>query len=114
MSAITDPKKIKKDDPANPDVCMVYYYHRLIDNNVQTVCDECKKGERGCVACKKELSKALFDYLKPMQERRKYYEEHMDEVELILKNGTEAARERAKKVMYRVRKNMKLDYFDDK
>lgn len=112
MSAVTDPKKIKKDDPANPDICMVYYYHRLIDNNVQTICEECKKGERGCVACKKELSKALFNYLKPMQERRKYYEEHMDEVESILKNGTDAARERAKKVMNRVRKNMKLDYFD--
>ena len=39
MSAVTDTKKIKKDDPANPDVCMVYYYHKLIDNpNLETVC----------------------------------------------------------------------------
>ena len=33
MSAVTDPNKIKKDDPANPDVCMVYYYHKLLEND---------------------------------------------------------------------------------
>ena len=56
MGAVTDPKKIKKDDPADPKVCMVYYYHKLINNpNLNTICKECKKGERGCVACKKEL-----------------------------------------------------------
>lgn len=114
MSAITDPNKIKKDDPANPDICMVYYYHKLINNNVDTICRECKKGERGCVACKRELATALTNYLKPMQERRHYYEEHPDEVEEILKDGTNAARSRAKEVMKRVRKSMKLDYFENK
>ncbi len=114
MSAVTDPNKIKKDDPANPDICMVYYYHKLINNNVDTICRECKKGERGCVACKRELATALTNYLKPMQERRHYYEEHPDEVEEILKDGTNAARSRAKEVMKRVRKSMKLDYFENK
>ena len=112
MSAVTDPNKIKKDDPANPDVCMVYYYHKLIDNNLETICSECKKGERGCVACKRELATALSEYLKPIREKRRYYEEHPEEVEKILKDGTEAARNRAKEVMKRVRKNMKLDYFE--
>ncbi len=113
MSAVTDPNKIKKDDPANPDVCMVYYYHKLINNNLDTICSECKKGERGCVTCKKELANALSLYLKPIQERRKYYEEHPEEVEKILKEGTEATRLRVKEVMKKVRENMKLDYFDD-
>ncbi len=113
MSAVTDPQKIKKDDPANPDVCMVYYYHKLIDNNVESICRECKKGLRGCVACKKELAHALSEYLKPIQERRQYYEQHLDEVDNILKEGTEAARKRAQQVMIRVRQNMKLDYFEN-
>ncbi len=113
MSATTDPNKIKKDDPANPEVCMVYYYHKLFENNdLDKICSECKKGERGCVACKKELAQKIDDYLRPMRERRKYYEQHPEEVEKILKNGTEAARNRAKEVMNRVRKNMKLDYFE--
>lgn len=114
MSAVTDTSKIKKDDPANPDVCMVYYYHKLIKNpNVDTVCKECKAGARGCVACKKELAKAMMEFLKPIQERRKYYEEHPEEVDQILVEGTNAARKRAKEVMKRVRKSMKLDYFEE-
>ena len=51
MSAITDPAKIKKDDKANPDICMVYYYHKLVNKkeNNEKICTECKKGARGCV-----------------------------------------------------------------
>ena len=114
MSAITDPNKIKKDDPANPNVCMVYYYHKLIDNkNIEAVCSECKNGTRGCVGCKKELINELVKMLKPIQERRKYYEQHPEEVDRILKEGTEMARIQAKKVMSRVRKNMSLDYFEE-
>lgn len=113
MSAVTDPNKIKKDDPADPEVCMVYYYHKLIGNpNISEVCSECKNGERGCVFCKKELARQIIEFLKPMQERRKYYEDRPEEVEKILKEGTEATRKKAQEVMKRVRSNMKLDYFE--
>lgn len=115
MSALTDPNKLRKDDPANPDICMVYYYHKLIKNpEVATVCSECKRGERGCVYCKKELVRAMMEFLKPIQERRKYYEERPELVEEILKEGTLATKKKAEEVMKRVRKNMKLDYFDAK
>ena len=99
MGALTDTNKIKKDDPANPDVCMVYYYHKLVNSpeNVKKVCSECKKGERGCVQCKKELIAAMNEFLKPIKEKRKYYDEHPEEVSDILNKGTEIARERAKK-----------------
>ena len=113
MSAVTDPNKLRKDDPANPEVCMVYYYHKLIGNpNVSEVCNECKNGERGCVFCKKELAREIIEFLKPIQERRKYYEDRPEEVERILKEGTEATKRKAEEVMRRVRKNMKLDYFE--
>lgn len=111
MSAVTDPSKIKKDDPANPDICMVYYYHKLIENpNVETVCNECKNGARGCVACKKELIEKMMEFLKPMQERRKYYEEHPEEVEKILKEGTKKARDKAIETMKQVKASMKINY----
>lgn len=113
MSAVTDPNKLRKDDPANPEACMVYYYHKLIKNpNISTVCSECKNGERGCVFCKKELSRVLIEFLKPIQDRRKYYEERPEEVERILKEGTLATKKKAEEIMRRVRKNMKLDYFE--
>jgi tryptophanyl-tRNA synthetase len=112
MSAVTDPNKIKKDDPANPDVCMVYYYHKIInDKNIDTICSECKKGQIGCVQCKKELINNINEFLSEYREKRKYYESHKEEVLEILKEGTEAAQKRASETLYNVKKNMKLDYF---
>ena len=113
MGAVTDPNKIKKDDKANPNVCMVYYYHKLVNkDNLETVCSECKNGSRGCVACKKELINKMMEFLKPIQEKRKYYEENIDIVDDILKKGTLKAQEYAKNKMKLIRKNMKIDYFE--
>lgn len=111
MGAVTDPNKIKKDDPANPDVCMVYYYQKLVNkNNVETICNECKKGSRGCVQCKKELIEAMHEFLKPIQEKRKFYEDNPEEVERILREGTEQAQNKARNKMIEVKKAMKIDY----
>ena len=112
MGAVTDPNKIKKDDPADPNVCMVYYYHKLINNeeNINTICTECKQGARGCVQCKKELIEKMNEFLKPIQEKRKVYEENPELVDEILNKGTEKAREKARDTMSKVRKSMKIDY----
>ena len=113
MSAITDPNRIKKDDLGNPDICMVAYYHKLFSKpeEVEAVCKECREGKRGCVACKKQLAKNIADELKPIREKRTYYELHPEEVDKILIEGTKKAREVAKETMKKVKKAMKLDYF---
>ena len=113
MSAVTDPKRIKKDDLGNPDICMVAYYHKLFNKeNYKTVCEECKAGKRGCVACKKELINRIIDELTPIREKRKYYEERPELVDEIIQTGTLKAREVAKETMKKVKKAMKLDYFE--
>ncbi|MEI3530502.1 MAG: tryptophan--tRNA ligase [Bacilli bacterium] len=113
MGAVTDPDKIKKDDPANPDICMVYYYHKLVSkDNLETICKECKKGQRGCVGCKKELISNMMKFLKPIQEKRKYYEEHPEIVDEILMSGTDKASKIAKEVRNRVIKSLRIDYFE--
>lgn len=114
MSAVTDPNRIKKDDLGNPDICMVSYYHKLFTSSedVKVVCEECRAGKRGCVACKKQLAKNIIDYLAPIRKKRKYYEEHPELVDKILKEGTEKARKVAKETMRDVKKAMKLDYFE--
>ena len=101
MSAVTDPGRIKKDDPGNPDICMVSYYHKLFSEEecCKTICKECRAGERGCVACKKQLAKMINATLEPMREKRKYYEEHPELVDEILRKGTEKARQTAKETM---------------
>ncbi len=113
MGAITDKNKIRKDDPANPEVCMVYYYHKLVSkDSLETICEECKKGKRGCIDCKKELAKNMNIFLGKIQERRRYYEERPEKIDEILKQGTVQARLKAKETMKNVRKAMKIDYFD--
>ena len=112
MSAVTDPNKIKKDDPANPDVCMVYYYHKLVNDkeSISTICNECKKGERGCVACKKELISRMNEFLSEFRNRRKQYEENPELVDKILNDGTNKAREKATEQLKKVKQAMKIDY----
>ena len=112
MKAVTDPNKIKKDDPANPDVCMVYYYHKLMKSDVDTICKECKNGLRGCVACKKELIANMNKFLDPIRAKRKYYEEHPEEVDMIIASGTKKAKEKAKETLKKVTKSMRIDYFE--
>ena len=113
MSAVTDPNRIRKDDKGNPDICMVAYYHDLFTKKEEykQVCEECRAGTRGCVACKKELAQNIIDFLAPMREKRKYYEERPELVDKFLISGTEKARKTAKETMKKVKKAMRLDYF---
>ena len=111
MGALTDPARIKKDDPGHPDVCMVAYYHNLFSKDeVKTICEECKAGTRGCVACKKQLTENIIKKLNPIRERRKYYEERPEELKKILMDGTAKAKEEAAKTLAKVKKAMKIDY----
>ena len=114
MSAVTDPARIKKDDPGNPDICMVAYCHNLFTpkEDVKIVCEECKAGKRGCVACKKQLAANIIEELRPIREKRAYYETHPEEVDKILVEGTEKARTVAKETMKKVKKAMMLNYFE--
>ena len=114
MGAVTDPGRIKKDDLGNPDICMVAYYHNLFTKpeDVKKVCEECRAGARGCVACKRELAKNIIEELRPIREKRKYYEERPELLDEILKEGTEKARKIAKETIRKVKEAMKLNYFE--
>ncbi len=113
MGALTDPGRIRKDDLGNPDVCMVAYYHDLFSKDeVENICKECRAGQRGCVACKKQLAQNIIEELRPIREKRKYYEERPELLDKILKEGTRKAQEIAKETMRKVKENMKLNYFE--
>ena len=114
MGALTDPGRIRKDDLGNPDVCMVAYYHELFSKDeIKTVCEECRAGKRGCVDCKKQLAKNIIEELRPIREKRKYYEERPELLEKILKDGTKKVQEIAKETMRKVKESMKLNYFEE-
>ena len=86
-----------------------------IFNNEYKNLDELKKkyqaGGLGDVVIKKFLNNILQDVLEPIREKRKYYENHIDEVIKILENGTIEARKRASRTLEKVKSSMKIDYF---
>ncbi|MEG1363173.1 MAG: tryptophan--tRNA ligase [Clostridia bacterium] len=112
MKALTDTSEIKKDDKADPNKCMVGYYHNLFSDNKDDIFNECKNGLRGCVDCKKQLVTNIYNYLKPIQEKRRYYEIHSKEVDKIILDGNKKARAKACETMKKVKKSMKIDYFE--
>lgn len=111
--ALSDPKKIKLNDPGRPDICNVLNYHKIFNSpHLKTIEAECRKGQRGCVQCKKELSETIISFLHPFQERRKYYQNRPKLVEKILLAGSQRARIKSQETLKKVKEKMKLDYFN--
>jgi len=106
----TDPNRIKRHDPGNPDICNVFAFHRVYSSatTLERVNSECRKGTIGCVEDKKNLAETLVDYLGPINERRAYYLRNLDLVEQIMAEGCQRARRVASETMEEVRAAMKI------
>ena len=108
MSMFTDPNKKRANDPANPETCVVYAFHKIYNPNAAKRCEECKAGALGCVACKKELFALMEPQLAGFLERRKVFENDKAQLAQIVKEGAAAARESAAATLAQVKKAMKL------
>lgn len=108
MGAITDPARMKRDDPGNPDICLIYDYHKLYSaaETIETIDRDCRTAAIGCVDCKKLMLERLIPALEAHQERRQQYLNDPAQLDAILKAGTERGREEAEKTMQRIRKVM--------
>ena len=106
MTAITDRSRLRRDDLGHPDQCEVAFKYWQIFGDaeqVNTVKCECEKGARGCADCKRQLGALVNERLYDIRERRRYYEEHLDEVREIIRKGSEKTRAEAQKVLKEVR-----------
>ncbi|MFW6238843.1 MAG: tryptophan--tRNA ligase [Halanaerobiales bacterium] len=111
--AVTDPERIRIDDPGHPEVCTVFEYHQAFNSgDADEIEEACRAGEIGCVECKRKLSASINELLGPIRERRAMYENNPDKVDEILLAGTKHAREVAAETMEEVRAAMSLDYFE--
>ncbi len=108
MSMFTDPNKKKATDPANPDGCVVYAFHKVYNPDYQKRCEECKAGALGCVACKKQLFEYMELQLTEFAQRRKIFESDKAQIAQIVKNGAEAARASAAVTLAQVKRAMKV------
>lgn len=111
MSAITDRSRMRKDDLGHPDECEVAFKYWQIfgdEAEIAAVRSECEKGQRGCADCKRQLGCKVNERLREIRERRRYYEEHPELVDKIIREGSEKARIEVQKILAEVRNLVRM------
>ena len=108
----TDPARVRRTDPGNPDVCPVWQFHQVYsDDDVRQWAQEgCRSAGIGCIECKGPVIDAVLAELRPIQERGREFAEQPDLVRNIINEGCERAGEVARETMEEVRHAMSLDY----
>ena len=126
MSMYTDPDHLKISDPGKVEGNCVFTYLDAFSKpehfakylpeyeSLDALKEHYRRGGLGDVKCKKLLIAVLEELLEPIRERRKYYEQHIEEVYEILRRGSEEARATAAETLKEVRRAMRIDYFEDK
>jgi tryptophanyl-tRNA synthetase len=110
MQMVTDPARIKRTDPGNPDVCNVFSMHKIFspDDEVAMINVECRRAGIGCVDCKKRFAANLNKHLEPFRARRAEIGANPDSVMDVLNDGAKRARTIAAKTMEEVREAVAL------
>jgi tryptophanyl-tRNA synthetase len=105
LTMVTDPARIRRTDPGNPDVCNVFSFHKMFSSadEIAMVNTECRRAGIGCVDCKKLMAKNLNAALVPFRARREEFARKPDEVWDTLNDGARRASVIAEKTMEEVR-----------
>ena len=107
--AVTDPQKIRRNDPGRPEVCLIFSYHKKFNpSQVPQIETDCRSGALGCVDCKLNCSEKISTFLAPIIEKRKYYESNMKEVLEILSDGETRGKKAAQETISEVHDKMKF------
>jgi len=110
MAMVTDPARIRRQDPGNPDICPLFALNKIFAPAAwcEHVNVECRRAGIGCVDDKKELLKHLLAYLKPIQDRRKELADRPEKITEFIQEGSRKARAIAAKTLAEVYEAMKL------
>jgi len=108
----TDPARVRRTDPGNPDICPVWQLHEVYsDDEVKGwVREGCSTAGIGCLECKQPIIDSVLAELGPIQERAQEFETDPGRVRAIINEGSEAARDMARKTLEEVRQVMGLEY----
>jgi tryptophanyl-tRNA synthetase len=108
--AKTDPARVTRHDPGNPDICNIYHLHKHFSppETVAIVAENCRGAKWGCLDCKRVLADNMIATLAPIRERALRLQADPQRVEEILADGASAARRMASETMREVRSRMGL------
>jgi tryptophanyl-tRNA synthetase len=106
----TDPARLRRNDPGNPDVCNVFSFHKIFSSaaEVEEVNRECREAGIGCVDCKKRMAANLNNQLAPFRDRRAEIGRNPADVWAVLDDGAARARVIAEETMRQVREAIGL------
>lgn len=104
----TDPQRLRRSDPGNPEVCGVYAFHKIFGQE-EKISIGCKSADIGCVDCKKELLDALLAFLKPIREKRELLISDKTELDRIIKKGNQKAQKIASQTLEQVKKVIRIN-----
>jgi len=109
----TDPARVRRNDPGNPNKCPVWEFHHVYsDESTKEWVDEgCRSASIGCIDCKQPLIESLLKEQKEIADRAQPYVEDPSLVRSIIADGCEKARDTADETMKQVRSAMNLDYY---
>ncbi|HAV21168.1 MAG TPA: tryptophan--tRNA ligase [Firmicutes bacterium] len=106
---VTDPQRIRRRDPGNPDVCDVYAFHKVFTKlGIEDIKEGCQTAGIGCVECKRRLADALNEYLDPIRERREAILKKPGIIDEVLEDGAKRARVLAEATLTDVRQAMRI------
>jgi len=107
---VTDPQRIRRDDPGNPDVCNVFTMHKIFSSEaeIQEINTECRKAGIGCVDCKMKFAKNLNTDLEPFRDKRAKLDSEPDKVWGVLNDGANRARVIARETITEVKEAIGL------
>jgi len=110
MQMVTDPQRVRRDDPGDPDVCNVFSLHKTFSSaeEVAMIDVECRRAGIGCVDCKKMFSKNLNAHFEPFRERRAALEAEPDYVKDVLADGAARAQAIAEQTIAEVKQAVGL------
>ena len=110
MQMVTDPARMRRSDPGNPDVCNVFSLHKMFSSvdEVAMVDIECRRAGIGCVQCKQLFARNLNQHLDPFRLRRNELDTNPGQVWDVLRDGQQRAQTIARKTMEEVREAIGL------
>ena len=108
----TDPARVKRTDPGNPEKCPVWQFHKIYSDasTQQWVQSGCTSAGIGCIECKQPVAQGILAEQQPMLERAEPYMRQPQLVRDIMDAGTDQARKVARATMVEVREAMGLNY----
>ena len=107
---VTDPARVRRWDPGNPELCPVFSYHKIFSEVgvIDQINSECRTAKIGCVDCKRLVADRMISRLEPIHEARRKWSKHPRKIDALISEGSEKAGKIARATLKEVREAIQI------